>query len=321
MRKIAAGIGAAALALSLVTSANAAGYPDRRITFVVGFAAGGFADAVARIIGQHVGETLGQSVIVENRGGAASNIAARTVASAPADGYTVLVSTTSLAINATLFRKINYSLVNDLTPVAIAVQAPETFSVNPSRPKTMKEFLAASKSKHLTYSSAGVGSGSYLTWFTFFKDGAKADVVHVPFQGGAPAMQAAIAGQVDGLAATASGPTVSQLSPGGKLTCVAVAASKRYSLLPNCPTLAESGYPGFEGSSWVGFWVPKGTPPEVVAALNKAINSVADNPKAAANLKQNGELSGLSAKEASDFVKSEVAAWGKRVTSAGMHID
>jgi tripartite-type tricarboxylate transporter receptor subunit TctC len=319
-RNVVAGIGTAALALTLTTNAGAAGYPNKRITFIVGFAAGGFADSVARIIGQHVGKVLSQAVVVENRGGAASNIAARAVASAPADGYTVLVSTTSLAVNATLYKTIDYSVVKDLTPVAIAVRAPETFSVNPSRPKTLKELLTATKSKKYSYGSAGVGSGSYLTWFPFFKDVAKVNIDHVPFKGGAPAMQAAIGGQVDALAATASGSTVTQVTS-GKLTCLAVAAASRYHLLPNCPTLAESGFPRFEGSSWVGFWVPAGTPAEVVAALNKAINSIAEDTQAAANLKRNGDLSGLSVKATDDFVKSEVETWGQRVKTAGIQID
>ena len=319
-RNIVAGIGAAALALALATSAGAKDYPEKRITFVVGFAAGGFADSVARIIGQHVSKALGQAVVVENRGGAASNIAARAVASAPADGYTVLVSTTSLAVNATLYKKINYSLVKDLSPVAIAVRAPETFSVNPSRPKTLKEFLNASRSTKYSYGSAGVGSGSYLTWFTFFKDVAKVGIDHVPFKGGSPAMQAAIGGQVDGMAATASGSTVTQVTS-GKLTCLAVASAERYHLLPNCPTLAESGFPGFEGSSWVGFWVPAKTPAGIVAALNKAINSIADDQQAAASLKRNGDLSGLSVKATDEFVKSEVATWGSRVKAAGIQVD
>ena len=319
-RRIVAGVGATALALALATSASAQSYPEKRISFVVGFAAGGFADSVARIAGQHVGKVLGQAVVVENRGGAASNIAARAVASAPADGYTVLVSTTSLAVNATLYKKLDYSIVNDLTPVAIAVRAPETFSVNPSRPNTLKGLLDASKSTKFSYGSAGVGSGSYLTWFTFFKDVAKINIDHVPFKGGAPAMQAALGGQVDGFAATASGSVVTQITS-GKLSCLAVAAAKRYALLPNCPSLAEAGFPGFEGSSWVGFWVRAGTPANIVAALNKAINSVADDPQAAANLKRNGDLSGLSLNAASEFVKSEVATWGKRVTTAGIQID
>jgi tripartite-type tricarboxylate transporter receptor subunit TctC len=145
IRNIVAGIGAAALTAGLATSAGAQAYPTKRITFIVGFAAGGFADSVARIIAQRVGKELGQDVVVENRGGAASNIAARAVSNAPADGYTVLVSTTSMAINASLSKDLDYNLLRDLTPAAIAVRAPETFSVAEGRPKTMKEFLDAGK--------------------------------------------------------------------------------------------------------------------------------------------------------------------------------
>jgi tripartite-type tricarboxylate transporter receptor subunit TctC len=315
-----AGVSAAAFTLALAISADAGDYPERRITLFVGFEAGGFADSVARIIGQHITDKLGQPVVVENRSGAASNIAAQAVVSAPADGYTVLVSTTSLAINATLYKKLNYSILDDLILVAVAVQAPETFTVNPSRPRTMRDFLAASKSTHYTYGSAGVGSGSYLTWFMFFKEVAKVDIAHVPFKGGSPAMQAAIGGQVDGLAATASSGIVGQATSGA-LTCIGVAAATRYAPLPNCPTLAESGFPGFEGSSWVGFWVRKGTPAEIVAALNKAINSIADDPKAAPMLKQNGELLGLSVQAADQFIRREVATWGSRVQAANIQIE
>lgn len=320
IRNTISGIGAAIIAAGLATGTNAQGYPDKQITFVVGFSAGGFADSVARIIGEHVGKQLGQTVIVENRGGAASNIAARAVATAPADGYTVLVSTTSLAINASLYKKINYSLLKDLTPVAIAVRSPETFSVASGRPNTLKAFIESAKSKKFTYGSAGVGSGSFLTWFSFFKNGAKVDVAHVPFKGGAPATQAAIGGQVDGLAATASGNTVAQLT-GGKLTCLAVAAAERYRRLPDCPTLAESGFKGFDGSSWVAFWVPAGTPADVVAKLNKAINSIAGDKKAADNLRRNGDLAGLSVNDTNAFVKGEVATWAERVKAAGVKIE
>jgi tripartite-type tricarboxylate transporter receptor subunit TctC len=316
IRKVALRVGAAALAAAWVTSAGAQAYPDRRITFIVGFAAGGFADSVARIVGDHVGKTLGQTVLVENRGGAGSNIAARAVASAPPDGYTVLVSTTALAINATLYKKLDYALLDELTPVAVAVRAPETFSVGPGRPETLQKFIEQAKSAKFTFGSAGVGSGSHLTWFAFFKNNAKVDIVHVPFRGGDPAMQAAMGGQVDGFAATASGAVVGQLTE-GRLTCLAVAAAQRYTRLPNCPSLAELGFPGAEGSSWVGFWVPKGTPANVVAALNKAINAIADNPQATANLKRNGDLPGLSVEAADKFVRSEVATWGERVKASG----
>jgi tripartite-type tricarboxylate transporter receptor subunit TctC len=183
----------------------------------------------------------------------------------------------------------------------------------------LQGFLAAAKDKKLTYSSAGVGSGSHLTWYAFFKNDAKVEIAHVPFKGGAPATQAAVGGQVNGIAATASGTTVSQITSGA-LTCLVVASEKRYRNLPDCPTLAESGFPGVEASSWVGFWVPKGTPAEVVARLNKAINSISDNKDAAAKLVRSGDLSGLSVEETAAFVRSEVKSWGARVTAAGAEV-
>ena len=225
-----------------------------------------------------------------------------------------------MAINATLYKKLDYALLDDLIPVAVAVRAPETFSAARSKPQTLKDFVDAAKSSNLTFGSAGVGSGSHLTWFSFFKINAKVDIVHVPFRGGDPAMQAALGGQVDGFASTASASVVGQLTEGG-LTCLAVAAAQRYALLPNCPSLGELGYQGVEGSSWVGFWVPKGTPASVVTALNKAINSITDNPSATTNLKRNGDLPGLSVEAADQFVRSEVATWGERVKASGAQVE
>lgn len=318
LRQAVAALGAVALAAGLATNASAQEYPTKRINFIVGFAAGGFADSVARIIGRQVGKQLGQEVIVENRGGAASNAAARAVAGAPKDGYTVLVSTTSLAINASLTKGLDYDLLKDLTPVAIAVEAPETYSAAPGRPTTLKEFVEAAKGKRMTFSSAGVGSGSYLTTYNFLKNGAKVDVAHVPFQGGAPAQQAAVGGQVDSFTGTASGSVVQQLSPGGNLKCLAVFSEHRYSHLPDCPTIGEQGYKGFEGGSWVGFWVPAGTPAAVIEKLNKAINSISEDKEAVANLTKNGDLTGFNAQQSADFVKKEVATWTERVKAAGL---
>jgi tripartite-type tricarboxylate transporter receptor subunit TctC len=320
-RKIATGLGAAIIALGISGGAQAQTYPNQRITFVVGFAAGGFADSVARIIGDHVSQKLGQPVVVESRAGAGSNIAASYVAHANPDGYTVLVSTTGVAINATLYKKLDYNLVNDLIPVAIAVRAPETFSVNLDGPKTLQEFLDKAKTKPFTFGSAGIGSGSHLTMYTFFKTVAKVNGTHIPYQGGGPAKTDTIGGHVDGLAATASSDIVSMFAKGGLLRCLAVAAPKRYDLIPDCPTLAEAGFPNYEGSSWVGFWVPKGTPANVVNALNAAINSITDDKDATAKLKQNGDLSSFSPAEASDFVKKEVDTWGERVKASGVQQD
>lgn len=311
---------ASALFCGLTVAAQEQDFPTKRINIVVGFEAGGFADTVSRLVADHMGQKLKQTVIVTNRAGGGSNIAARAVATSPPDGYTLLGSTTALTVNATLYKKIDYNVVEDLIPVAVVVRAPEQFAVHPDRPRSMQEFLDAAKKRRMTFSSAGVGSGSHLTWFAFFKNNAKVDVNHVPFKGGSPAMQAALGGQVDGIAATASGNQVAQVASGA-LVCLGVAAAKRYNGLPNCPTLAELGYPGVEASSWVGFWVPKGTPPQIVAKLNEAINSIAENKDAAEKLSRNGEISTFSPKEVADFVRKEVGAWGERVKASGAEVN
>ncbi|MGH6926074.1 MAG: Bug family tripartite tricarboxylate transporter substrate binding protein [Propylenella sp.] len=311
----------AVLAAALATGAAwAQDYPSQRITFIVGFAAGGYADAVARIVGEHVSNKLGQPVIVENRDGATSNVAARAVAGAAPDGYTVLVTTTAVAINATLYKTIDYSLADDLIALAAPVSAPETFDVHPSKPHTLAEFLDLAKSKRLTFGSAGVGSGSHLAMFAFLKDVAKVEVDYVPFKGGAPAIQAVVGNQVDALAATAAGPTVAQIKE-GTIVCLGVAAAERYVNLPDCPTFAESGYPGFEASSWVGFFVPAGTDPAIVATLNEAINSLVNDPATRDKLAANGALTVRSPEETAAFVASEVEKWGERVKAAGVQVE
>lgn len=308
----------AALALAAAGPSGAQSYPTKRITFVVGFPAGGFADGVARLVGEHVGKVLGQQVIVENRGGAASNIAAHAVTTAKADGYTVLVTTTAVAINATLYKKLNYSLA-ELTPVAIPVQAPETLTVHPSKPNTLKSFLAMAKDKEVTFSSAGVGSGSFLSMHYFLKDIAKVKAAHVPFSGGGPATQAAIGNQVDSLAATLSGNTAAQVKA-GKLVCLGVAAAGRFPTLRDCPTFAEGGFPGFEAASWVGFFVPAKTDGAIVARLSGAINSVLDDAPTRAKLSANGVLTKRSPAETASFLQSEVQNWRKMVLAAGVSV-
>lgn len=308
-----------AVAMIPVNDASAQSYPSKRINLIVGFSAGGFTGTASRIVGDHISKKLGQTVVVTARPGAASNIAALAVSKAKPDGYTILASTTSLTVNTTLYKSLEYNLLNDLTPVAIAVRAPETFSVYPGTATSMKDFLQKSKSNKFTYGSAGIGSGSYLTWFSFFKNVAKANIKHVPFKGGAPAMQAVIGGQVQGFAATSSGNVVAQIKA-GKIHCLAIAAAKRESRAPNCPTLAEIGYPGIEASSWVGFWVPKGTPADVIAKLNAAVNSIVENKEAAAKLTRSGKIPGLGVKETDAFVRNEVETWAARVKASGAEV-
>lgn len=302
------------------TGALAQDYPTDRITFIVGFDAGGYADGVGRIVAEHVGNALGQTVVVDNRPGAASNVAARAVASAEPDGYTVLVTTTAIAINTKMYATLDYSLADDLIAVAVPIAAPEMLAVNPSKPHTLEEFLAAAKEQPMSFSSAGTGSGSFLAISSFFNNEADVDIPHVPFQGGAPALQAAVGDQVDAVAATASGTTIGQVKE-GNLVCLGIAADERFENIPDCPTFAESGFEGFEAASWVGFFVPAGTDPAIVETLNEAINSIADSPETLARMTANGMFTARSVEDTATFVDQEVELWGARVEAAGVQIE
>ena len=310
---------AALLVFGVVGTAEAQAYPSRRITFIVGFPPGGGADAVARVVGEHVSKALGQPVVVENRAGATSNIAASVVAGSVPDGYTVLSTTTAIAINASLYRKLSYSLAEDLIAVAAPVSAPETYSVHPSYPRTLKEYLALAKSTRTAFASAGVGSGSHLSMYYFLKELAKVEVDYVPFQGGGPTIQAVIGNHVGAAALTAVSTTVAQIRS-GKMVCLGVAALQRYAELPDCPTFAESGFP-YEASTWVGFFMPARTPAAVVARLNEAINSAIDDPATGPRLATNGVMARRTASETAAFVASEVAVWAARVKAAGVQVE
>jgi tripartite-type tricarboxylate transporter receptor subunit TctC len=300
---------------------QAQSYPSRDITFIVAFAPGGVADTVARLVAQGVGAKLGRYVVVENRGGAGGNIAAAAVARAPGDGYTLLVTTTALAINETL-RKNNGFTVGDLKTVAVVASSPECFATSAGNPAAnLADFIKANKDKGINYGTAGVGSGSHIAAEYFFKEIAKVPAVHVPFQGGAPAMNAAMGGQVDLLATTLGGGAAAQIAS-GKLKGLGVASSKRAAVVPNVPTYAEAGYPNFEASSWVGVFAPGSVSPDIAAKLNAAINEVIKDPALQQRLAAIGfdPIEGSQA-QAEAFFKAEVAKWGTMVKTLGLSIE
>jgi tripartite-type tricarboxylate transporter receptor subunit TctC len=303
----------------LVTPAvaqDAGRYPAKKIDFVVAFAAGGFADTLARLVAQKLNEQWGQSVVVDNRAGAGGNIAARAVASADADGYTVLVTTTAVAINQTMYRKLDVSL-DQLTPVAISASSAESIATHPNKaPGGLKEFLAFAKDREVTFATAGVGSGSHLAAEYFFKTMAKVKAVHVPFRGGAPAVQAAVGDQVD--AVVSSFGVTTQVTE-GKLKGLAVASAKRNPAMPQVPTFAEGGF-AFEAESWVGFFVPVKTDPAVVAKLNAAINAIvsAEQERLA---KLGFQLTPRSVAETQQYLKAESDKWGTMVKAVGVYVE
>jgi tripartite-type tricarboxylate transporter receptor subunit TctC len=290
-------------------------YPSRNITLVVAFAAGGVADSIGRLVGQKLSERLGQPVVVENRGGAGGNIAAKSVVGSSPDGYTILVTTTALAINETLHRNKGFT-ADDLTTVAIAAMSPESLCAPPAtQANSIGEFLKTMPGKPINFGTAGAGSSSHIATEYFLKVLAKVPATHVPFQGGAPAMNAAIAGHIDLLAVTVAGPVAAQINA-GQLKGIAMASEKRLAVLPDVPTLAESGFPGFFAAAWVGFFAPSKTPPEVTARLHEAIDAIlkdADMQKRFAALGFD-PVTGTQA-EAQAMFRSEVRKWGKMVSA------
>ncbi len=293
-------------------------YPSRPVHFVVGFAAGGFADTVGRLVGAKVSERLGQPVVVENRGGAGGSIASKYVAGAPADGYVILVNTAAMAINASMQKDPGFNAVADFTPIMITASAPEVFAVNgASTVASLKELVQAHKGKPLTYATSGIGTSSHLIGEYLFKGLAGADAVHVPFQGGAPAVTATLSGQVSAISLTL--PPMLPHIRSGKLKALAVASKSRIAALPNVPTVAEAGYPELDAGSWVGFFAPAKTSPEIVARLNIVMNDViqlAEVRERFANLAV--DATGGTPMELSSAFRAQVQNWGTVVKTTGI---
>lgn len=300
--------------------AAAEAYPSNKITLIVAFAAGGVADTLARMVGQGLSERLHQAVVVENRGGAGGNIAAGVVAHAAPDGYTLLVTTTALAINETLRETKQFS-ADDFKTVAIVASSPEALVTSPSNPaNNLADFVKAAKGKTINFGSAGVGSGSHIEAEYFLKVLAKIDATHVPFQGGAPAINATLGNQIDLLATTLGGGAAAQIAA-GKLKGLGIAAEKRAAVTANVPTYAESGFPGFFAASWVGFFAPAKTDPQIIATLNAAVNDTIKSPDVQQKLTTIGfdPINGSPA-QAEAMFKVEVNKWGEMVKALNLSI-
>ena len=313
-------------ALALATIAFAAGgaraatYPAEKITVIVAFAPGGIADTLARMIGQGLSERLHQSVVVENRGGAGGNIAAEVVAHANPDGYTLLATTTALAINETLFVNKRFS-ASDFKTVAIAASSPEALVTSPDNPaKNLPDLVKAMNGRTINMAIPGVGTGSDIEAEYFFKQLAKAPVQPIPYQGGAPAINATVAGQVDLMATTLGGGAAAQIA-GGKLKGLGIAADKRAAVAPNVPTYAEQGYPAFTAASWVGFFAPAKTDPQILQTLNTAINDIVKSPDVAKKLSDMGfdPITGSQA-QADAMFSTEIKKWGDMIKTLGLSI-
>jgi tripartite-type tricarboxylate transporter receptor subunit TctC len=307
-------------AVMISAGAHAQTYPAQNITFAVAFAAGGIADVVARLIAQKLSERLKRTVVVENRGGAGGNLAARLVTAAAPDGYTVLATTTALAVNETASKNRGYT-ADDLRTIAIVALSPDVLAVHPSNPaKDLAEFIRNGRQASFTYGSAGVGTGPHIGAEYFFREVAKVQAVHVPFTGGAPAVQAAIGNHVDAIVLTL--PTVVPPINQGLLRGLGLASATRNSAVPAVPTYGEMGFRDVYSGSWVGFFAPAKTPDAVVALLNAEINEILKEPDAQQKIRSIGfEPLRKSQGEAADYFKSEVASWGRMVRAVGYSSD
>lgn len=297
-------------------------YPNKPIRMVVGVAAGGGADFIARILAQEVGKSLGQAIVVENRPGAGGNIAAELVAKSPADGYTLLMANSSHAINVNLYHNLRFDALKDFAPISQVTANYFYFSVNPALPvKTLGELVTYAKSRNggMTYASAGNGQGAHLG-MELFKKVAHMEAVHVPYNGTAPSLAAVLGQTVD--VSLLTPPAVLPNVAGKKLRVLAITGPRRSPSLPDVPTVAESGYPGFEVNNWQGLLAPAGTPPEIIAKLNQATIKALKQPAVVKQLETAGtEPIGSSPEEFKRFLAAEISKWGKVIEQSGARAD
>ena len=309
-------IAGAVAAACLAHPAFSQTYPAQNITVIVAFPAGGLADLIGRLVSTKLEARLKQSVVVENRGGAGGNLAAKAVTGSAPDGSTLLATTSGLAANMTASKNRGFEQ-SDIRPVAIVAISPDVIAVHPSNPaKNLKEFIANAKEKSFTYGSAGAGTGPQIGAEYFFREVAKVKYVHVPFQGGAPAITATLGNHVDALVLTLPPSTPHIRS--GALRGLGVASDKRNKAIPDVPTYGEMGYPNVYAGSGVGFFAPAKTPDAVVEKLNAEINAVMKEPDSLDRLAKAGfDPVVKNVAEANAYFKSEVESWGKMVKAIG----
>jgi tripartite-type tricarboxylate transporter receptor subunit TctC len=313
----------AVLLAAFATAAYAQPYPSKPIHFVVPYPAGGPLDTVARLLGQKVSESVHQPVVVENKPGAGGNIGADYVAKAAPDGYTILMGAVAThAINPTLYRNIPYDPVKDFAPVTEVAWTPNVLVVNPSLPvSNVKEFIAYAKAHpgELNFGSGSTGSAGHLAG-ELFKTMAGVQMVHVPYKGAGPAMQDLIGGQIqlmfDNLASS-----LGQIRA-GKVRALAVTTAKRSTLAPELPTIAESGLPGFDISTWFGIFAPGGTPQPVVQRLHDAFVAALHAPDVQATMKKMGaEPVGNTPEEFAAYIRAEARKYAKVIEASGAKVD
>jgi tripartite-type tricarboxylate transporter receptor subunit TctC len=291
-------------------------YPSQNINVLVASAAGGITDVITRLVGQKLGERLGQPIVIEIRAGSGGNLAARAVSGAAPDGHTILATTTSIAINDTVYANKGYT-TEDVRPVAIVAFSPDVLAVHPSNPaRTFTDFIDGGRRKSFTYSTAGVGTAAHIGAEFLFRE-TKVTAVHVPYTGGAPAVTAVLGNHVDSLVLAL--PAVTSALRDGRLRGLGLASSTRSTAVPDVPTYAETGIPNVQSGTWVGFFVPSKTADAIVLKLNASINEIMKMPDVQEKLKSIGFDAVIrSPSETDSFFKSEVVNWGKMVRAVGL---
>jgi tripartite-type tricarboxylate transporter receptor subunit TctC len=308
---------------SSLAPAQAADYPTRPITLVLGFAPGGPSDVMARIFGRKLEQVLGQPVVIENRTGAGGNVAAEAVARAASDGYTLLLANSGiLSANVSLYRKINYDPVKDFSPITLVGAQANVLVVQPAVPaRTLAELIAFAKANpgKVSFASGGHGSSPHLAG-ELLKTEAKIDIVHVPYRGTGPALQDVLAGHVHMVFSSVS-PVLAHIQSGA-LRALAVTTLQRTALLPDVATIAELAFPGFEASAWHALVAPAGTPREVVALLHRSMMATLRDAGVRKQLTDLGvDVVGNTPEELAAYVKSEIPKWATIITASGARLD
>ena len=305
------------------TSALAQAYPTKPVTIIVPFAAGGTTDILARIIGQALTAELGQSVVVDNRAGAGGNIGGQAAAKATPDGHTLFMGTVGThAINASLYKKMPFDPVKDFAPLTRVANVPNLLVANPAQPyKSVKDLIAYAKANpgKVNFGSSGNGSSIHLSG-ELFKSLAKVDMQHVPYKGSAPAVTDLLGNQIGIMFDNM--PSAIHHVRSGSLVPLAVTTAKRSPELPNVPTIAEAGVPGYEATSWFGMFAPAGTPAPVLAKLNAAIVKVLAQPDVKKKINEQGaEVYSETPEQFAAFIQAESVKWGKVVKESGASLD
>ena len=310
-------------ALLLSATAAVAQYPTKPVRLVIAFSPGGPSDILSRLIGGKLSERMGQPFVFDNRPGAGGNIAGEIVAKSVPDGYTLMIANNSvLAANASLYKKMEYNPAKDLVPVVWVASQPNILVVHPALPaKSVKEFIdyARTRPGQLNYASSGSGAAAHLA-AELFKSMTKTDMVHIPFKGAVPALTDVLAGRSQLIFATAL--SVQPHLQANRLRPLGVTTLKRMDTMPNLPTIAESGVPGFEASTWHGLVAVAGTPRAVTAKLNAEVNAVLKDPQVSKFLESQGAIiEGGTAEKFAGFIKSEIPKWAKVIKESGARVD